>query len=131
MTRVMGLGGLFLKCRDVEATKAWYQRVLGLELNAYGGFDFTHKDAADAFGGAAKTIFAQFSAESDYFGPSELPFMFNLMVDDMDGMIARLEAEGVEQLQPSESYSYGRFAWLMDPDGRKIELWQPFAETDH
>ena len=75
------------------------------------------------------TIFAPFSAENDYFAPSQLPFMINFMVDDLDGMLEKITAEGVEQLQPAETHSYGRFAWILDPDGRKIELWQPFASS--
>ena len=126
MGQVMGIGGVFLKCADLEATKAWYQRVLGMSLNDFGGFDFLHTGTANAFGEAARTIFAPFGGDTDYFAPSDQPFMLNLMVDDMDSMLARLESEGVVQLQPSETFSYGRFAWVLDPDGRKIELWQPF-----
>lgn len=127
MAKVLGLGGLFLKCQDTEATKSWYQRVLGMMPDEFGGFSFKQAEAAKAFGDAGMTIFAPFAADNDYFAPSELPFMINLMVDDMDGMLEKIEAEGVKQLQPAETFSYGRFAWIMDPDGRKIELWQPFG----
>ena len=125
MGKVIGLGGLFLKCKDADATKAWYRDTLGLEMNAWGGFDFPYKPAADAFPTAARTIFSPFGADTDYFAPSDLPFMLNLMVDDLDAVLARAEAAGTEQLQPRESHEYGHFAWLLDPDGRKVELWQP------
>lgn len=125
MAKVMGLGGLFMACADPEATKAWYRRVLGLEANEYGGFDFLHEQTAQAFPGAARTVFGIFEAESPYFAPSTLPFMLNLIVDDLDGVLARAKSEGVEPVQPGEDHDYGRFAWLMDPDGRKVELWEP------
>ena len=128
MTQVLGVGGVFLKCKDVEATKHWYQNVLGMSLNDFGGFDFAQDKAVESFGNAARTIFAPFGPEADYFAPSELPFMLNLMVDDLDGMLERVRAADVALLQPPETYSYGKFAWIMDPDGRKLELWQPFRE---
>lgn len=125
MANVIGLGGLFFLCKDVEATKAWYVRVLGLTLNDYGGFDFLHADAAAKFPIGARTIFAPFSGDSDYFKPSTENTMFNLMVDDLDGMIEKITAEGEKLEGDVLNESYGRFAWIMDPDGRKVELWQP------
>ncbi len=130
MAKVIGLGGLFLQCKDTDATKAWYKTVMGTDTNDYGGWDFGHADAGKAFPKGARTIFAPFGADSDYFKPSELPFMLNLMVDDLDGVLARCSEAGIEQLQPKETYSYGHFAWLMDPDGRKVELWQPVEAED-
>lgn len=125
MARVIGIGGVFLQCADVEATKAWYARVLGMEPNDFGGFHFMHGDSARAFGDGARTIFGLFGRDMDYFEPSTLPFMLNLMVDDLDGILDRVRAEGVEQVQQRQDYEYGRFAWVMDPDGRKLELWEP------
>ncbi|MGP1355733.1 VOC family protein [Roseicyclus sp.] len=124
MAKVIGVGGVFLACRDADATKAWYVRVLGLEVNDFGGFHFTHSHSAEAFGEGARTIFAPFGS-AEYFAPSTLPFMLNLMVDDLDGILARAAAEGVEEVQPRQDYEYGRFGWIMDPDGRKLELWEP------
>lgn len=123
--RVLGVGGLFLASEDTAATVAWYQRVLGMQPNDFGGFDFLHETSVGRFPVAARTIFAPFSADSDYFVPSQLPFMFNLIVDDLQAVLARAAAAGVEPVQPSERTDYGDFAWLMDPDGRKVELWQP------
>lgn len=125
--RVVGLGGVFLACADPDATKAWYQNVLGLSLNDFGGFHFDHRETAAAFNDGARTIFAPFADDTDYFDPSKLPFMLNLMVDDLDAVLARAAAAGVAPLQPSESYEYGKFGWILDLDGRKIELWQPPA----
>lgn len=125
MAKVIGVGGIFFLCEDPEATKAWYTRVLGIEPGEYGGFAFSHADAGKQFPKGAMTIFAPFKADSDYFKPSEESMMFNLMVDDLDGMVANIKAAGVELVKPVEDYDYGKFAWVMDPDGRKIELWQP------
>lgn len=125
--RVLGLGGVFLAAADPGATRDWYRDVLGLEVNDYGGFDFDHRATAAAFGAGARTIFAPFPDGADYFAPSTLPFMLNLIVDDLDAVLARAASRGVAQLQPAEQHDYGRFAWIHDPDGRKLELWQPPA----
>ncbi|QBY02714.1 VOC family protein [Rhodophyticola sp. CCM32] len=125
MAEVIGVGGVFLECADPEATKDWYSRVLGMVPSDYGGFDFLHKDSGQEFPEGARTIFAPFKAGGEYFKPSTLPFMVNLMVDDLDAMLERVTSEGVEELQPRESHEYGKFGWILDLDGRKIELWQP------
>jgi len=122
---VLGVGGVFVKSSNPEKTKQWYQDVLGLKLNAYGGFDFSHKVAADAFEDGARTVFARFEAGSDYFAPSEQPFMINLIVQDLEALLIRIKAAGVDLIGEPETYDYGRFAWLMDPDGVKLELWEP------
>lgn len=124
MAKVIGVGGIFFLCENVDATKDWYTRVLGIEASDY-GIAFSHGEAAKVFPKGAMTIFAPFKAGSDYFKPSKHDVMFNLMVDDLDGVLKIAEAAGVEQVQPLEDHDYGRFAWLMDPDGRKVELWQP------
>ena len=125
MAKVIGLGGLFFKCKDVEATRAWYARVLGIEFDDYGGKSFSQKSAADIFPQGAMTIWSPFKAETEYFQPSDENWMMNLMVDDLDGMVAKLAAEGVPLEGDRVSEPYGQFAWIMDPDGRKVELWQP------
>lgn len=123
--RVLGLGGLFLSSEDPTATAAWYARVLGMAINDFGGFDFLHAESSARFPEAARTIFAPFDSGTDYFKPSTLPFMFNLIVDDLTAVLARAAEEGVREIQPRENTDYGDFAWLLDPDGRKIELWEP------
>ncbi|MAK62662.1 MAG: glyoxalase [Ponticaulis sp.] len=130
MGKVIGLGGLFMHCADTTATKAWYKKVIGTDGNDYGGWDFLHAAAGEKFPQGARTIFAMFD-NPEYFKPSTEPFMLNLMVDDMEGLLARLKEEGIEECQPGETYSYGKFAWLMDPDGRKVELWQPFEPEEN
>ncbi len=124
---VLGVGGVFIKCEDPEASVAWYKNVLGMEPNQYGGYDFMHSASADAFGPGGRTIFGHFEKGTEYFGPSQKSFMINLMVDDLDAMLARLKEKGVPLEGEPESYDYGKFAWVMDPNGIKVELWQPLA----
>ena len=124
---VLGVGGVFIKCEDPEASVAWYKDVLGMEPNQYGGYDFLHSDSAEAFGPGGRTIFGHFKTDTDYFGPSAKSFMINLMVDDLDAMIAQLKDKGVPLEGDPEAYDYGKFAWVMDPNGIKVELWQPLA----
>ena len=122
---VLGVGGIFAKSADPDAAKRWYQEVLGLELNSYGGFDFSHSATAETFGDGARTILARFEDGSDYFAPSEQAFMVNLIVEDLDGLLTRIKAAGAELIGEPQKFDYGHFAWLMDPDGVKIELWEP------
>ncbi|MEL6258857.1 MAG: VOC family protein, partial [Pseudomonadota bacterium] len=111
--RVIGVGGVFLKMPDRSKTSHWYQTVLGLEPNDYEGFDFKHADTAASFPQAARTVFALFNDDADYFAPSEAPYMINLIVDDLDAVLRRASAAGVEPVQPSEDHVYGRFAWIL------------------
>lgn len=126
MAKVLGVGGVFFKTADPAALKLWYARVLGLEIGDWGVF-FTPDMVKETPG--AGTVFSPFKADSDYFAPSEKDFMFNLIVDDMDAMLQRCKAEGVEPVKTQDE-SYGRFAHIMDLEGRKIELWQPKAMSD-
>jgi predicted enzyme related to lactoylglutathione lyase len=121
--KVIGLGGLFFKSADPAAMQEWYGSVLGLAFAEWGGIVFT-PDAAAAHPGAA-TVFAAFKADTDYFAPSDKEFMFNLMVDDLEGMLVRCAEHGVQPLAPVLDEANGRFAHIMDPEGHKIELWQP------
>ena len=117
MAKVTGLGGIFFKAADTEASKAWYQDNLGIG-GEYGAMFPFKKDDPEGF-----TLLSPFKAETDYFAPSGEKFMINLRVDDLDDMIASLEAKGIAILGRQDE-DYGRFAWIMDPDGIKIELWQ-------
>ncbi len=125
MAKVIGLGGLFFQCEDPDATKAFYKIVMGVDQNDYGGWDFSHKAAGEAFPEGGRTIFAPFASGNDYFAPSTLPYMINLMVDDLDGVLARCAEAGIKEVDERQTYDYGHFGWIMDPDGRKVELWQP------
>ena len=116
MAKVLGLGGVFFKAAEVDALKAWYARVLGFELSRP-GVKFPPLPA----GGV--TIWSPFAADTEYFAPSQAPYMLNLVVDDLDGVLARVRAEGVEVLDAQDG-PYGRFAWIVDPAGVKLELWQ-------
>jgi catechol 2,3-dioxygenase-like lactoylglutathione lyase family enzyme len=117
MAKVTGLGGVFYKVADPEKTRAWYQANLGVGGQWGAMFPFKGDDP-EGF-----TLLTPFKDDTDYFAPGEKPFMINLRVDDMDGMVSDLEAKGIEILGRQDE-SYGRFAWLLDLDGVKIELWQ-------
>jgi predicted enzyme related to lactoylglutathione lyase len=125
MANVIGVGGVFFKSDDPEGLMTWYRDVLGMTVNDYGGADFLHADSGRAFPQGARTIFSAFKDTTEYFAPSASPFMINLMIDDMDGMLARLAEKGVPLEGEPQDFDYGRFAWVMDPNGVKIELWQP------
>ena len=117
MAKVVGVGGVFIKTPDLEAWKAWYRDILGLTIEDFGGAILPHP----AIGYQLVSSFAQ---DSDHFAPSTHAVMVNLIVDDLDGLLARASAAGVEPVS-REDGDYGRFAALIDPAGVKIELWQP------
>ncbi len=117
MAKVTGLGGVFYKAADPDKTRAWYQETLGVGGEWGAMFPFS-KDSADGF-----SLLSPFKSDSDYFAPSEAGFMVNLRVDDLDGMIADLQDKGIAILGRQDE-DYGLFAWILDPDGIKIELWQ-------
>ena len=116
MAEVTGLGGIFYKVADTERTAAWYKENLG--LSGEWGIMFPFAREPEGF-----SLLSPFKAATDYFAPSEAGFMINLRVDDLDAMIAQLEAKGIEILGRQDE-DYGRFAWILDCDGIKIELWQ-------
>jgi catechol 2,3-dioxygenase-like lactoylglutathione lyase family enzyme len=117
MARITGLGGVFLKIADQQATTAWYQEILGIGGEWGAMFPFKNDDP-EGF-----SLLSSFKLETDYFEPSKKEFMINLRVDDLDGFIADLEAKGIEILGRQDE-DYGRFAWIVDPNDVKIELWQ-------
>ncbi len=120
MARVIGLGGVFLKVADPAALLAWYARVLGFDVNDWGGASFPPMPRTP-------TTWSAFSSESDHFAPSQAAVMINFAVDDLDGVLAKAAAQGVEPLARDDSDPHGRFAWLLDPAGMKIELWEAAA----
>jgi predicted enzyme related to lactoylglutathione lyase len=123
MAKVLGVGGVFIKARDGEALRAWYKQVLDLDFADWGGVVFT-PDAMAAHPGAG-AVFSFFKNDTDYFAPSDKEFMLNLAVDDLDGVLARAKAHGVEPVKTFPDEPNGRFAHIVDPEGTKIELWQP------
>ncbi len=118
MARVTGLGGIFYKVADPAATSAWYKENLGIG----GEWGAIFPWSAEA-GGDAYSLLSPFKQSTDYMEPSTAGFMINLRVDDLDGMIADLEAKGIAILGRQDE-DYGNFAWILDPDGIKVELWQ-------
>ena len=120
MARVTGFGGIFFKSPDPKALSAWYRDVLGIEPSEYGGAMLRY----DAPGHPEFVVWNPFAADTQYFEPSKREFMVNFAVDDIDAMVAAIEAKGVTVLGRQDE-NYGRFAWIMDPEGNKIELWEP------
>ena len=124
MKRVTGIGGIFFKSRDPDALRAWYRRHLGMDIQEWGGLTFQWNDpAAPAPDGA--TVWSVFDAGSTYFAPSTANFMINYRVEDLHAVLALLRAEGCVVDNKVEESEYGKFGWVMDPDGNRIELWQP------
>lgn len=119
--RITGIGGIFFRSKDPKALAAWYRDVLGLPIESWGGAALPY----DAPGHPPVLVWNAFPDNSDYFAPSARPFMLNFAVDDLDAFLARLKAKGVAVLKRDDSDPNGRFAWILDPDGTKIELWQP------
>ncbi len=125
MGKVIGVGGVFMTSPDPEALIAWYDRVLGVRLDPKFGTIFPHQASVDTHARGALTVFSIWQSGADYLKPSPFDVMLNLMVDNLDEVLAKAKAEGVETLKPIVEEEYGRFAWILDPDQRKIELWQP------
>jgi predicted enzyme related to lactoylglutathione lyase len=123
MAKAVGVGGVFLKARDPKALAAWYAAHLGIQTVEGGSLVFDGPEAA------GMTVFAHFPLDSPYFGDSaeQAPqqFMVNFRVDNLDLLLAQLAAAGVRIDPKREDYSYGRFAWIWDPEGNRVELWEP------
>ncbi|CAN5459839.1 VOC family protein [soil metagenome] len=117
MAKVLGLGGVFFKAEDPAVVRDWYARVLGFDVHDWGGAMFEHPKIG-------VVTWSPFAADTRYFEPSAAPFMLNFIVDDLDGVLARAAAEGVAPTGRQDE-EHGAFAWLIDPAGIKIELWQP------
>ncbi|HEX4896087.1 MAG TPA: VOC family protein [Solimonas sp.] len=124
MKRVTGIGGIFFKARDPVALRAWYQAHLGIDVQAWGGAAFRWVDDAGAPVGGT-TVWS--IGDGAYFAPSQAPFMVNYRVDDLHALLAVLRREGCQVLDKIDESEYGKFGWVMDPEGNKVELWQPPA----
>lgn len=124
MKRVTAIGGIFFKCDDPKAQREWYANHLGLNVNDYGTtFEWRKADNPDEKG---YSVWSTFKKDTNYFEPSQKDFMINYRVEDLDALIAELKKEGVQVVGEVQSYEYGKFAHIMDPEGNKIELWQSF-----
>lgn len=123
--RVHGIGGVFFKASDPSALSDWYRRHLGFDIQPWGGCQF-HWQRADN-GAPASTTWSPFAADSRYFEPSGKGFMLNLRVDDLDAVLTALRSEGCHVLDRREDSEYGRFGYVVDPEGTLLELWQPPA----
>jgi predicted enzyme related to lactoylglutathione lyase len=119
MAKITGIGGVFFKSRDPAALAKWYGDNLGLAIQDWGGAQIPTAD------GPPVSVWAPFSSDSDYFAPSSAPFMINFAVDDMDGFVAMLASKGIAVLKREEMAGLGSFAWIVDPEGNKVEFWQP------
>ena len=122
--RITGVGGIFLKSKDPKALARWYRDVLGLPLEPWGGAILRY----DAPGHPPVLVWSAFPSTTNYMDPSTREFMIDFAVDDLDAYLARLREKGVTILKRDDTGPTGRFAWILDPDGTKIELWQPKAK---
>lgn len=122
MKRVTGIGGIFFKCKDRESTLAWYEKHLGIPMEPWGAqFNWSDHDNTSV---KPYSVLGLFEEKTNYFDPSTQPFMINFRVDNLDALITQLREEGVTVVgQPMEE-AYGKFAWILDPEGNKIELWE-------
>jgi predicted enzyme related to lactoylglutathione lyase len=124
MKRVTGIGGIFFKAKDAKALQAWYKEHLGIDVQPWGGaaFDWTDGEGKPVGGTTAWSIA---SMQSEQFAPSTASFMVNYRVADLHSLIKALRAEGCNVLEKIDESEYGKFGWVIDPEGNKVELWEP------
>jgi predicted enzyme related to lactoylglutathione lyase len=125
MARVTGVGGVFLRSKDANGLARWYAEHLGITLSDFNGSSFQWSDEVPA--GTGMTAWSAFPQNTGYFGHGDQAVMINYRVDDLDELLASLEAKGVWIDPKREDAVYGRFAWIKDCDGNRLELWQPLA----
>ena len=124
MKRVTGIGGIFFKARDATSLQAWYKRHLGIDVQPWGGAAFSWADT-EGNPVAGTTVWSIGPQEGDQFAPSAASFMINYRVDDLLALVKVLKEEGCTVLEKIDESEYGKFAWVIDPEGNKVELWQP------
>jgi predicted enzyme related to lactoylglutathione lyase len=123
MKRVTGIGGIFFKAEKPDELREWYARHLGFNTDPYGtNFEWRHTDAPDQKG---FTQWTTFSAGTTYFAPSAKEFMVNFRVENLVALFGMLRQEGVTIIGEIEEHEYGKFGWILDQEGNKIELWEP------
>lgn len=125
MRRVTGLGGVFFKAQNPQTLGEWYRTHLGMHVEDWGGVTFRWAD--DNPSGNGTTIWSPFPEDTSYFAPSAAPFMINFRVEDLHAVLAALRAEGCAVDAKVEESEFGKFGWVMDPEGNRVELWQPPA----
>jgi len=121
MAKVLGVGGVFFKSPDPEKLYQWYERWLGFKAEAGSGMIFEPKNMPEN----SATVWSAFESSTDYFSPSVKDFMFNLVVDDVKGILAQVKEGGAVIVGEMQEADYGKFGWFVDPDGNKVELWEP------
>lgn len=128
MAKVTGIGGVFLRSEAPDRLAGWYRRRLGIPVSESGHHEFRwrHEDAPDRVG---RTVWSVFPADTDYFGDKRVRFMVNFRVDDLDAVLESLRAAGADVDDRIAEYDYGRFGWVTDPEGNRIELWEPAGES--
>ena len=124
MNRVTGIGGIFFKARDPVALRGWYRKHLGIEVQDWGGAAFAWTDEAGN-PTAGSTIWSISSSDGDYFAPSRSSFMINYRVADLAALLEMLRREGCDVVDETDSSEFGKFGWVIDPEGNKVELWEP------
>jgi predicted enzyme related to lactoylglutathione lyase len=124
MKRVTGIGGIFFHAKDPVALRAWYQRHLGIDVQEWGGAAFTWTDEAGN-PTPGTTVWCIGAADNNHFEPSRSSFMVNYRVEDLAALLQALRDEGCHVLEKTDDSEYGKFGWVMDPEGNKVELWQP------
>ena len=127
MKRVTGIGGIFFKAKDPGALGAWYRDHLGLDVTEWNGAIFNWSGDGSEPG---MTIWSPFAADTTYMAPGTSSFMINFRVADLDALIAALKAEGCDVVDKTESSEQGKFGWVIDPEGNKVELWEPPATSE-
>lgn len=124
MKRVTGIGGIFIKAKDPDALRAWYRKHLGLDIQDWGGVALQWQTPERPTPHGA-TVWSVFPSTSNYFAPSNAPFMVNYRVDDLRALLHTLRDEGCDVDTKTEETEYGKFGWVMDPEGNRVELWEP------
>lgn len=128
MAKILGLGGVFYRTQDTESYRAWWGEHMGVDITDWGTMEwgsFGGDDAPAAQGEVTRTMMSPFKADSDYFKGSDQPFMINLRVDDAAKLVEQARAGGATVIGEVEDTEFGIFGWFIDPEGIKIELWQP------
>jgi predicted enzyme related to lactoylglutathione lyase len=124
MAKVTGVGGVFIRARDKKALGEWYKNVLGFECTDWGGVIFPARRDDDPEG-KGKVVWSLFNADTAYFGAAKPAFMINYTVDDLDAFVAELRTRGADVDEKIEASEFGRFGWVTDPEGNRVELWEP------